>query len=42
MISKYYRYGSNPLDMYDRDYTDKYLRKYEQSTFFNIKDYRFL
>ena len=27
MISKYYRYGSNPLDMDDRDYTDKYIRQ---------------
>ena len=25
MISKYYKYGSNPLDMDDRNYTDKYL-----------------
>lgn len=40
MISKYYRYGSNPLDMDDRDYTDKYLRKYEQSTFINSKYYK--
>ena len=42
MISKYYRYGSNPLDMYDGNYTDKYLRRYEQSTFINIKENKFL
>lgn len=41
MISKYYRYGSNPLDMDDTNYTDKYLRQYEQSTFINIKYYKF-
>ena len=41
MISKYYRYDSNPLDMDDRNYTDKY-RQYKQSTFINIKDYKFL
>jgi len=38
MISKYYRYGSNPLDMSDIDYPDKYLRQYEQSKFINIKN----
>lgn len=42
MISKYYRYGSNPLDIDDRDYPDKYLRQYEQSKFINIKNYKFL
>ena len=43
MISKYYRFDSNPLDldMEDRNYTDKYLRQYRQSTFINIKDYKF-
>lgn len=41
MISKYYRYGSNPLDMDDRNYTDKYHRQYKQSKFINIKDYKF-
>ena len=41
MISKYYRYGSNPLDMDDINYTDKYLRQYKQSTFINIKNYKF-
>ena len=41
MISKYYRYGSNPLDMDDTNYKDKYLRQYEQSTFINIKYYKF-
>ena len=42
MISKYYRYGSNPLDMDDRDYTDKYIRQYKQSKFINIKNYESL
>ena len=42
MISKYYRFGSNPLDMDNRTYTDKYLRQYEQSKFINIKNYEFL
>ena len=41
MISKYYRFGSNPLDMDDRNYIDKYLMQYKQSTFINIKDYKF-
>lgn len=43
MISKYYRFDSNPLDldMEDRNYTDKYYRQYRQSTFINIKDYKF-
>ena len=41
MISKYYRYGSNPLDMDYRNYKDKYHRQYRQSTFINIKDYKF-
>lgn len=43
MISKYYRYGSNPLelDMEVRNYTDKYIRRYKQSMFPNIKDYKF-
>ena len=43
MISKYYRFDSNPLDLdiSDRSYTDKYLRQYRQSTFINIKDYKF-
>lgn len=40
MISKYYRFDSNPLDMDDRKYTDKYHRRYKQSTFVNIKDYK--
>ena len=41
MISKYYRYDSNPLDLYMeyRNYKDKYHRQYKQSTFINIKDY---
>ena len=44
MISKYYLYGSNPLDLDvgNRSYTDKYLRQYRQSTFINIKYYNFL
>ena len=42
MISKYYRYDSNPLDMDDRDYPDKYHRQYKQSTFVNIKENKFL
>ena len=42
MISKYYRYGSNPLDMDDRDYTNKYIRQYKQSKFINIKNYESL
>ena len=42
MISKYYRYGPNPLDMDDRNYTDKYLKQYEQSKFINIKNYESL
>lgn len=43
MISKYYRFDSNPLDldMEDRNYTNKYYRQYRQSTFINIKDYKF-
>lgn len=43
MISKYYRFDSNPLDLDvgDRSYTDKYLRQYRQSTFINIKDCKF-
>lgn len=41
MISKYYRFGSNPLDMDDRNYIDKYLMQYKQSTFINIKYYKF-
>lgn len=43
MISKYYRFDSNPLDLDvgNRSYTDKYLRQYRQSTFINIKDYKF-
>ena len=40
MISKYYRYDSDPLDMDDKNYTDKYLRRYRQSMFPNIKDYK--
>ena len=40
MISKYYRYDSDPLDMDDRNYTDKYHRQYKQSTFINVKDYK--
>ena len=42
MISKYYRFGSNPLDMDDRNYTDKYLKQYKQSKFINIKNYESL
>lgn len=42
MISKYYRYDSDPLDMYDGNYTDKYHRQYKQSTFVNIKENKFL
>lgn len=42
MISKYYRYDSDPLDMDDRNYADKYHRKYKQSTFINIKENKFL
>ena len=42
MISKYYRYGSNPLDMDDRKYTDKYHRQYKQSMFVNIKENKIL
>lgn len=42
MISKYYRFGSNPLDMDDRNYTDKYLKQYEQSKFINIKENKIL
>lgn len=43
MISKYYRFDSNPLDldMEDRNYRNKYYRQYRQSTFINIKDYKF-
>lgn len=43
MISKYYRFDSNPLDldMEDRNYINKYYRQYRQSTFINIKDYKF-
>ena len=33
-------YGSNPLCVDDRNYTDKYLRRYRQSIFVNIKDYK--
>ena len=42
MISKYYRFDSNTLDldMDDRSYTDKYYRRYKQSMFPNIKDYK--
>jgi hypothetical protein len=42
MISKYYRYDSNPLDMDDKNYLDKYHRQYKQSTFINIKENKFL
>lgn len=42
MISKYYRYDSDPLDMDDRSYTDKYHKQYKQSTFINIKENKFL